>query len=371
MFQKARETAYQDSESLLFLVLKWRKPLIISVMLATILSYIFSGPTFITPKYKSSVIFFPTSTNSISKALLDQSSSDKQDILAFGEEEQAEQMLQILNSDEIRERIITKYDLKNHYHIAPDAKFPQTELNEIFHDNILFSRTEFMSVRIDVLDEDPQTAANIANDISSLFDSLKSKIQRTRAMEALTIMEKSFESKKQAIQLMEDSLRQIREKGVMDFRTQSQVVNNEYMTAVAVHANEKAALKVLEKYKSANDTAIINTKARIEGSAARIKELGLQLETLSRYGGASVSLNEQLTTEREEFSKLKQQYEKLKIDADQNLSHKFLVNNAVKAEQKSYPVRWLIVLVSTLVTFFLSLVVILSIARYKEIKYNL
>jgi capsular polysaccharide biosynthesis protein len=371
MFQKARETAYQDSESLLMLVIQWRKPLIISVLIGAILSFIFSGPLFITPKFKSSVIFFPTATNSISRAILDHNSSDKQDILAFGAEEQAEQMLQILNSDEISDQITRKYDLMNHYEIPADAAYPKTKLNEILHDNILFSRTEFMSVRIDVYDKNPQMAADIANDIASLLDSLKSKIQRTRAVEALTIMKRAVASKKAVIFQLEDSLQNIREKGVMDFRTQSQIVNNEYMAAIAVQANEQAALQVIEKYKADDDSMVVNTKARISGATARIKQLGFQLDNLTRFGGASMSLNDQLSAEREELSQMQQQYDKLEMDANENLSHKFLVNKAIKAERKTYPVRWLIVLVSTMITFILSLVVILSIVRYKELKYNL
>ena len=96
MFQKARETAYLESTSLLILIFRWKKPLGIMVLLALIASTIFSGSWFIAPKYKSTVIFFPTSTNSLSKAILEETGSEKQDILAYGEEEQAEQMLQIL-----------------------------------------------------------------------------------------------------------------------------------------------------------------------------------------------------------------------------------------------------------------------------------
>src|SRR5690349_15041805 len=109
MFQKARDSAYLESTSLLILLVRWRKPLAIVLLSTLIVAYIFSGPAFITPKFKSSVIFFPSSTNSISKAILEETSSEKQDILAYGEEEQAEQMLQILNSDDIRTMIIQKY----------------------------------------------------------------------------------------------------------------------------------------------------------------------------------------------------------------------------------------------------------------------
>ena len=81
-------------------------------------------------KYKSTVVLFPTTTNSISKALLDENNYQKTDILQFGEEEEAEKMLQILNSDEIRSTICQKYDLMKHYNIDSTDKFKRTKLYE-------------------------------------------------------------------------------------------------------------------------------------------------------------------------------------------------------------------------------------------------
>src|SRR5436190_22489966 len=124
MFQKARDKTYLESTSLLFLLVRWNKSVIVMILITLVGSIVFSGPVFITPKFKSSVIFFPSSTNSISKAILDETTSEKQDILAYGEEEQAEQMLQILNSDDIRTEIIQKYDLMNHYGIDKDDSYP-------------------------------------------------------------------------------------------------------------------------------------------------------------------------------------------------------------------------------------------------------
>ncbi len=371
MFQKARESAYLESSSLLFLLIRWRKPLIIILLSTIILSFIFSGTSFIEPKYRSSVVFFPSATNSVSKAILEESTSEKQDILAFGEEEQAEQMLQILNSDEIREKIIEKYDLMNHYKIKKDDNYPQTLLQEKFKDNISFARTEFMSVRIDVLDTDPQLAANIANDIAALLDSMKTKIQRSRAEAALLIVKSAYDSKMESMKQKEDSLRRICELGVMEFGTQTEILNKEYTLASSAYSNEKASLSVIEKYKDEKDTAVQNTKARIIGAEARMKNMQSQLLILAKYGGASVSLNEELTLDREELTRIKKQYDKLSVDAQQNLTPKFIVNKAVKAEKKSYPVRWLIMLVSVSITFILSIVILLLFERIREIKYNL
>ncbi|MBK6398018.1 MAG: hypothetical protein IPP27_06110 [Bacteroidetes bacterium] len=368
MFQKARDTAYLESTSLLILLIRWKKPLIITVMIAAIASAVFSGPWFVTPKFKSSVVFFPSSTNSISKALLEESSSEKQDILAYGEEEQAEQMLQILNSDEIRETIIKKYNLIQHYKIQADDPYPQSRLYEEFKSNITFSRTEFLSVRIEVLDTDPQMAADIANDISSLLDSMKTKIQHERAQEALNIIETSYNSKLSDLKQKEDSLQQLRTMGIIDYGSQAEILSEAYTSAASVFENESAMLTVLDKYHEQNDSIIVNTKARIKGAEAKMKGLQTQINKITQFGGASISLNSQIGYDRAEISKLKDKYEKLKLDANQSLTHQFIVNKAVKSERKSYPVRWLIILATSAGAFFIALLTIMSIQRYQEIK---
>jgi len=302
---------------------------------------------------------------------MDEHVSDKQDILAFGEEEQAEQLLQILNSDEIREVIVQKYHLMQHYGIDSAQNYPMTALVNEFNENISFQRTEFMSVRIDVLDNDPQMAADIANDMAALLDSMKSRIQHERAFEALKIIENTYLDKLASMKAKEDTLKYIRQHGVTDYRNQSLVWNEQYAKSYATYSNEVASLEVLKKYKSDDDTAITNTKARIIGSEATLKNLQSKLNALAEYGGASISLSEELTLDRETMSKLKDQYEKLKVDAVQNLPHKFIVNKAVKAERKSYPIRWLIVVVSTLCAFLLALIVLLIIERTKDLSYKI
>lgn len=371
MFQKARETAYLESTSILVTLVKWRKPLLIIVLLATLASSIFSSSYFIKPKYKSTVIFFPTASTSISRAILDENVSEKQDLLAFGEEEQAEQMLQILNSDDIRTIIIEKYDLMKHYGIDKDSEFPRTQLIGEFEDNISFRQTEYLSIRIDVLDSDPKMAANIANDIASLVDSMKTKIQKSRAYDALKIIEQEYDLKLARINLMEDSLKGLREKGIMDYANQSIIWTEEYAKSFSMFNNETASLKVLEKYRGENDSTIINTKARIMGAEARMKMLQPKLDALAKYGGANMSLSGQLNQERTNLNTLKQQYDKLRVDVQQNLPHKFIVNNAEVAEKKSYPIRWLIVLISAFCSFIVALITILIIDRSKEISFRI
>lgn len=323
-----------DSSSLGVFLFTWRKHLIIISVAAAILAAIFSSPYFITPLYKSTVVLFPVSSNSVSKALLTDQPAAKSDILEFGEDEQTEQMLQILSSNVIRDKVVNKFDLMNHYGISPNSKYKYTSLYRQYESNITFRRTEFMAVKITVLDRDPQMAADIANTISDLLDSTKNSMQRERAVKGFKIVEHEVFRLEHEIAVMEDSLKKIRELGVFDYESQSEMINQQLAIEIA-HGNTRG-----------------------------INALNDKLKVLAEYGGAYVSLRDQLEHEKKQLSYLKARYEEAKVDAEENLPQKFVVESAYKAEKKSYPVRWIIILVSALSAFLVSVLILILVEKF-------
>ena len=163
-----------DSTNLLVFLLKWKKPLIIVSISAAIISAAIS--LIIPEKFESTYVFFPAYSGSISKGIMTEDAGAKNDIVQFGEEEQAEQMLQILNSEWIRGNVVNKYGLYEHYELFEDIEYRDTKLVKMWEDNVSFKRTEFQSIEIRVLDTDAQMAADIANDVASLVDSAKNKM---------------------------------------------------------------------------------------------------------------------------------------------------------------------------------------------------
>lgn len=336
MAQEKVNAGYFDSTSLIEFFWRWRKPLIIIGIAAVLVSSAIA--LMIPEKFKSTVIMFPVQSNAISKALLTEDFSGKQDILQFGEEEQAEQMLQILNSDEIRNKVCKKYDLMQHYRIDPTDRFKNTKLFETYNENITFKRTEFMSVRVDVMDEDPELAADIANDIAALLDSTKRRMQRDRAMQAFHIVEAEYLKKRGEVDRMQDSMQKLNELGMYDYESQSEVTSQAY------------------------------AKALSEGNQRAIASLEEQLKIIGQYGSAYMAVRENLYIQREQLNLLKKKYEEAKVDADAVLSYKFIVNPAYAAERKSYPVRWLIVVVSTGASVVFGILFLILFDNIREIR---
>ncbi len=341
MDKQINESASFNSTN--FIVFLWHKRVIlISLTLAAaILAAIFSAPFFITPKFKSSVVLIPTSTNSISKALLGDNQGYKQDLLQFGEEEDAEQLLQILNSSKIRDRVIEKYNLMKHYEIEKDSKYKRTALNKEYKSNIKYRRTENMAVEITVMDANPDTAALIANDIAALLDSLKIGMQKERAYRGYEIVKQEYENMRNDIQFKEDSLTKLRELGVHDYETQAEMINRQLAIEIAKNANSSA-----------------------------VKALDDKLAVLAKYGGPYVSLRDGLEYEKKALVDVKEKYDKAKIDAMEELPQTFKVDMAYPAEKKSYPVRWLIVLVASVSTFLLAIFILILIDSLKDVKFK-
>lgn len=291
-------------------------------------------------RFKSTVVLFPAASVSISKSLVETSeiSMDNRDMLSFGKEEDAERMLQILHSNQIKDYVVNKYNLMRHYRIDMKSKFPYTKLDMRYKNNIHFRRTEFMSIEITVFDEKPDTASFIANDIAAYIDSTIHNMQKERALGALNIVEKEYNSTQSEIEDLSDSIQKIRELGVVDYQSQATALTDAYAQAL-----------------SRGD----------ERSAQSIKS---RLGVLSRYGGIYVELSKKIESELIRLGQLKVKYAAAKVNVEQAVPQIFIVDSAKISERKSEPKRSIIVLLSTISAFALSLLYLLI---YNNVKTNL
>lgn len=255
---------------------------------------------------------FPTSSASVSKELLAANYGGRGSVHGFGEEEQAEQLLQVLHSEPIRSRIIAKYNLMEHYEIEQGGKYPYTELYEKYKSNINFRLTEFMSVEISVLDEDPETSAAIANDIADLVDTVFNGMKKQRAVEAYRLVEREFEEAQENLVILRDSLDALSDRLSAEMDTRGDATNN---LVKALSENGVHYLAMLN---------LVRNEAQIVG------ELSLR-------------------------------HKEARLEAEQNLPYKFIVERAFPPEKKAYPNKSLIVIVSTFASLLFALIVLIVI----------
>ena len=322
-----------SSEQLLIKIVKWRKPLSLSVLCALLISTIISFV--MSPQYKSTATIFPARSFSVSKLLIEQNIGNQEDYMQIGDEDDAEKLLQILNSDQIKKLIANKFNLWEKWKIEKD-RTAEHYLRLKWDDMIRFKRTDFNSVKIEVHDYTADGAAAIANSITDFVDSVKNDMTKAVAGKAFSIVKEEYENTVMRMNELEDSLQILRQLGILDYKTD-------------VEAYTKSYAKSLEK-----------------GSGSKLLEE--KINVLKKYGGAYFQISENLRKYRFKFPVIKAKYDEAQVNLNQSLPFKFIVDKAVPNEYKAKPVRWLIVLVSSLSTFILSLILLSISEKMKIIK---
>lgn len=161
---------------------RWWRVLTIVAVAAAVVSLVVA--LLIKPLYKSSAVIFPTNSNRLSKAIMDYHYS--LDFMDYGIERDCEYAIQILSSKRMQQAVCDRFNLMEHYAIK--GANPLFKLEKQYKSNISVKRTDFLGVEIGVLDQDPQWAADIANYMAAMYDTLCHEIHADRAASAADVM---------------------------------------------------------------------------------------------------------------------------------------------------------------------------------------
>lgn len=318
----------KDKDLIVFIWSK-RKVLGLITLMGAVVSIIVS---FLLPiLYESEAIVFPAATSTVS---FSEQRNAKASAMDFGEEEHAEQLLQILQSSRIKNPIIKQFDLANVYEIKPDAKDYYYKLGKAYESHISYERTRYGSIKIAVLDKEPKRAAAIANKIVQLIDTVKNDMVKERTIPAYEI------NKRKIDKLNKDQEDLIQ---TMDSLAQMGVVNSEARANLFSAFNES------------------------KSDADRNYLRGI-IDVNLKHGARYDALSDLIEYKIDKLTTQEAVYEQAQSDAFEDFNHKFIVEEAVPADKKSKPKRAIIVIISTLLTFIFALIVLLLGERIKELR---
>lgn len=324
-----------NSFSLVQFMWQKRKTLILVCLVVAVVSLIASF--LVTPKFKSTAIVYAPRTNSVAKILLNEESyNERLDMKAYADDEETEQMMEILNSREIKDILIDKFDLYNHYGLGEGVSYRQTKMYKYLKGNIEVKRTQYGAIAVSVVDKDPQVAADMANEILVLLDSVKNRIDHERTIASYNLLKRQLEIVDAEVQRIDDSVQVLMQNGVFDFKSQSERVMQQYATAVA------------------------------QGNTAGMKRLEDELKKMATWGPRSLTLYEEQAYFREYQSVVKIKMMNAIVDMDTEIPVKFVIERAIPADKKTYPKKSLIVLLSTVSAFILAVLVLLTIDKIKS-----
>jgi len=303
-----------DNRRIIQIIWKHKLHFILVGIITIIISAVISSPLFIKPKFKSTARIYPTN------------------IWVLSEESETEQMLEILNSRDIKLKMIDAFSLDEVYKISRSDPHFISYIMYIYDKNVNTCKTNFETVEIEVLDHDPRRASDMCDSIIHFYNDKVREMHKVKEKEMVEIANKGLKRKYAELDTLISQLDTVRQKyGILDYKSQAKEVTKGYMAALT---QGRSSPKITNE----------------------IKEL---YNNLADKGSEAVWLESRFDFIVEVIDSLTTQYEFYLSEYEKDITYCHVVEKPIPADKKSYPVRWLIVSLSTLSVLFLALLIFL------------
>lgn len=288
-------------------------------IMAGILGFVFSGETFIEPRYKSTAYVYPVN------------------IIPYSMETPTEQLLQLFSSSDVRNMMVKRFRLPDHYEIDTASSSGKTRMFLQYDENVSVKKTEYESVRIDILDKDPVLAAEMVSELIHFVDIKARSVQREKTAEVVLIYADQLKYKKRQLDSVDNLLSALRVRyGLLDYKTQSKEVTKSYLKLAAGNSPVSQYRGVDSLYRH-----------------------------LQHKGGDLISLSSQYKSLLADYNLIKTNYDVAVSDMTKELTYTNVMAQPFAADSKAYPIRWMIVLVSILSSLLLATITFVVVDRNK------
>ncbi len=299
---------YFSNKNILDLVWKWKVHLIIIGLITGIVSVVFSGPNFIQPKFKSTAVVYPVNLSE------------------YSEESYTEQMLEILNSGDIRDELIEMYQLDKHYEIDKEYKYYLSAMMSEYSDNVSFRKTENEAIKIEVLDGDPKIARDMVNTLIELFNNKISSLHKIKHQELFDVFSEQMKSGYARL----DSIR-----GLID--------------------NLGENFGILEFY---GDQTAEASRAYYKSNTLKREEAKKFLDDIAGNGYEYKKYKDQYDGILKAIIEIEVQRDGTKSELNKEITYSQVVTPPFAADKKTSPKRSVIVLFSIFLTLILAIIII-------------
>lgn len=301
-------------------LLKWKWQIAGITAVSAVVAAVFA--LFIMDEYYYSwSTFYPTNQAMTDRTTIFNSESAQQ-LEYFGSKGDINRVLTIANSIPIIQSVIDSFDLPKHYEVDTTKKYWKTIVRKKFEKNYSAIRTEHDAVEISLYDTDPKLAAEIVNTIVGKIDRLNKQHIADTKRKVYNLIGKQIGDMQNEIATYNDSLANLGEQYKIRVSQSSD-------GGTVVDGNN---YKAVQQYKS----------------------------MMSKQTGISRELNN--------LASIRGQME---VTLENNESSLFVLEQAFAADRRTKPVRWLVVVVTTFIVFFISIIGVLLIEQIREIREQL
>ncbi|NOX66188.1 MAG: hypothetical protein GXO85_10475 [Chlorobi bacterium] len=235
--KEKREITFTDYLSIL---LKWKKFLIINLLIVGIIT---TGITFLIPeKYKatSSVMIQESSSNGLLGGMMQDIGGVFSKAFGGGSGNSEDKLFGFLSSNQMAEKIISKFDLVTYYEIE---KFKRDKTLKAFKEDFKFDLNDNGFIEISMIHKNPKTSADIVNYAIDELGKMNQLYAITYAKKYREFVEKRYSKNMLELQNAQDSLEMFQKKyGIYAIPEQIEIAFSAY-----AELEKQLSLKELER----------------------------------------------------------------------------------------------------------------------------
>jgi capsular polysaccharide biosynthesis protein len=308
--------SFFSSKNIIDVVLKWKMQLVVVIIAAILLSALFSSPIFITPLYKSNCLLYPSNVS------------------PYSDESETEQSVEIFQSRDIRDSLVKKFNLAKHWELDSAYTHFESTLSWIYSQRVHVNKTPFEAVEIEILDKDPVMARDLINAMLDAYNKKIRAMHKQKFGEVVSNYNYIMGVKKVYMDSLKNKTQELGMKyGILQYEAQTREVLRAYLST--------------------------------GGGSVRSAEAKAMKKNLEEKGGEMLVLGEMIKSESGTFSAMKLDADRALLDYNREYTYVNVLSKPFVADKKAYPIRWLIVVFSTLAAFFMAVLIIGLIERGK------
>ena len=291
-----------------------KKHILLITIISMAMAYVFTMPFFVKPIYKSTAYVYPSNFG------------------LYSEESQTEQILQFLQSNDIRLYLYKKYNLAQHYKIDTTKKTHMFAFDEAYDKRVGISITKYESVEIKVEDYSQDTAKLLVNGIIEAVNWLIEKEHREKYTEDVSNAKIYLDYKQHQLDSSQHVLDELSTKyGIVDMRIQL----------------KEAARSYYSKDMNGN---------------GKLPEL---LTSLGKYGAEFVKMNSYLENQIRDYAEAVTLYQKRLSDLHAKKTFTAMASKPTYPVVASWPKRNMIMLITGISIFVLACIYFVFIDKAK------
>lgn len=269
----------------------------------------------------------------------------------------------ILESRTVADILIKKYDLK--------AVFEQEFMENVYRELAARTKTQVSRktqiISVSVEDEDPERAADMANAYVAALDHMNRTVNVTESQQKRMFLETRLQEVKKDLVRAETELREFQEKyKLVSIDEQARIAIEGAAKIKGEITAAQTELEVLKKFGTERQNEAIMLKSRIGELRKQLAKIEtgnqnkngdsfyIPFNEIPALGMQLVRLVRETKIQEKVFELITTQYELAKIEEAKDMNTIQTLDRAQPPDRKSGPKRALIVVLSTIIAFFVS-----------------